>query len=421
MSDLGPAKPAGVALELDAAYPMANGVEWSVRVRDCLPFSAASTIATRSVSADVAGGSEVVTRSPPSAKRGRHYLGEACPDGGSRQEALRTGKETVSALMGNRGAWALAVCLVATGCVASGPARRPGVRVFRQTGSELIHDSGLRAPARSLQDREETPRQAVAGKSASAAHEPPPPFRYDSYCDRHGHFTYDGAAQALVLQPEHLRQVYLDAAQGQPRAKELVRELEEVFRQFGEAGADATTRPACLPLPELTPACMPNWQFLHEFLGSAPEADRLREVAARAYEARARQRGAQNAIIVAALQLLWAGQIADLALNRVSPVVIESAARTGRARNNLQPDPRAQGPHSTFKLDPAGRVSGHAEWVPNPKNPSGFDQVKRVDTQYGNPHTHHNTATGQEIPTPHVHDKSAPGGVRSARPDELPE
>jgi len=92
-----------------------------------------------------------------------------------------------------------------------------------------------------------------------------------------------------------------------------------------------------------------------------------------------------------------------------------SAAKGGgRGANNLKPDPVAQGPHSTFKTDPQGRVTAHAEWQPNPRNPSGFNKVKRVDTQYATPHEH----TG--VSTPHVHDKTVPGGIRPARPEELP-
>lgn len=102
----------------------------------------------------------------------------------------------------------------------------------------------------------------------------------------------------------------------------------------------------------------------------------------------------------------------------VASVVVGKAPRGTK----LKPDPAAQGPHSTFKRDPTtGKVMGHAEWQPNPRSPSGFDQAKRVDTQYANPHTHYNKATGQQVPTPHAHERSAPGGVRPARPDELPQ
>jgi hypothetical protein len=91
--------------------------------------------------------------------------------------------------------------------------------------------------------------------------------------------------------------------------------------------------------------------------------------------------------------------------------------RGGRGANKLKPDPNATGPHSTWKTDADGNTIGHAEWKPNARNPSGFDPVKRVDLQ-GNPH--YNKATGQDMPTPHVHEKGIPGGVRPARPDEIP-
>ena len=91
-------------------------------------------------------------------------------------------------------------------------------------------------------------------------------------------------------------------------------------------------------------------------------------------------------------------------------------AGAGRAKNHLKPHPKAEGAHSTFKRDPVtGKVTGHAEWTPNPRNPTGFDQVKRVDTQYAKPHEHGG------VPTPHVHEKAAPSGVRPATPDELPQ
>ncbi len=97
-----------------------------------------------------------------------------------------------------------------------------------------------------------------------------------------------------------------------------------------------------------------------------------------------------------------------------------ASKKGGRAKNKLKPDPNAQGAHTTFKMDAKGNVTGHAEWKPNPQNPSGFDQVKRVDTQHAHSRPHKNKVTKQEIPTPHTHDKTVPGGVRPATPDELP-
>jgi RHS repeat-associated protein len=99
---------------------------------------------------------------------------------------------------------------------------------------------------------------------------------------------------------------------------------------------------------------------------------------------------------------------------------VGDVAKAGRGANHLKPDADAKGAHSTFKTNAEGKVTGHAEWQPNSKNPSGFDEAKRVDTQHAEPHTHHNKATGERVPTPHVHEKGTPGGVRPARPEELP-
>ncbi len=86
--------------------------------------------------------------------------------------------------------------------------------------------------------------------------------------------------------------------------------------------------------------------------------------------------------------------------------------------DRLQPVKEAEGPHSTYKRGADGQITKTAEYEPNPRNPSsGYDQVKRTDT-IGK--AHYNKKTGERIPTPHTHDPTAPGGVRPARPDELP-
>jgi hypothetical protein len=88
------------------------------------------------------------------------------------------------------------------------------------------------------------------------------------------------------------------------------------------------------------------------------------------------------------------------------------AVSVAKRRDNLKPDPNAQGSHSTYRTDKDGKVTGHAQWDPNPQNPTGFDQSMRVDTQYASPHVHGG------VPTPHTH---LPGGVtRPALPGELP-
>jgi uncharacterized protein RhaS with RHS repeats len=89
----------------------------------------------------------------------------------------------------------------------------------------------------------------------------------------------------------------------------------------------------------------------------------------------------------------------------------------------LAPHPNAVGAHTSFKVDPqTGKVTKYETYQPqsNPRNPSQWEPAKRVDTQYADPHNHFNKATQADVPTPHVHDPAAPGGIRSAIPDELP-
>lgn len=58
---------------------------------------------------------------------------------------------------------------------------------------------------------------------------------------------------------------------------------------------------------------------------------------------------------------------------------------------------------------------------PNTMHLAPWVSIKRVDTQYTEPHKHFNKSTKTDIFTPHVHESSTPGGARSARPEELPQ
>ncbi len=80
----------------------------------------------------------------------------------------------------------------------------------------------------------------------------------------------------------------------------------------------------------------------------------------------------------------------------------------------MKPDSGAQSDHSTFKRDADGSITNTATYKRNPQNPSGFDEVKRVDARGAS----HKNKSGQEVPTPHVHEKGK--DVRPARKDELP-
>lgn len=81
----------------------------------------------------------------------------------------------------------------------------------------------------------------------------------------------------------------------------------------------------------------------------------------------------------------------------------------GRGSNHLKPSSEATGDHFSFRRG----ISNTATYKVNDKNPTGFDEVKRVDVEGGS----HQNRSGVEVPTPHVHEGK---NVRPALPDELP-
>ncbi len=91
---------------------------------------------------------------------------------------------------------------------------------------------------------------------------------------------------------------------------------------------------------------------------------------------------------------------------------------TGRAKNNIKPDPRAQGDHSVFKRDPkTGKITNYRTYKKDPRNPkTGFDEVIGYD---GIGAEHINKKTGESL-MPHVHDKTVPGHLRRTYPHEIP-
>jgi len=116
---------------------------------------------------------------------------------------------------------------------------------------------------------------------------------------------------------------------------------------------------------------------------------------------------------------------AEAAVNLGGVLIVDGARRLvgeppqgtvleSRGRNHLGPDPNATGAHSTFRRGPDGRITNTATYRPNPRNPSGFQETRRVDVQG----RAHRNSDGSTVPTPHVHEPNAP--VRPARPDELP-
>lgn len=94
---------------------------------------------------------------------------------------------------------------------------------------------------------------------------------------------------------------------------------------------------------------------------------------------------------------------------------VEAADAAGNRLKVMKPIQEANGTsHTTIKRDPkTGKVSNYETWEPNPKNPTGYDSQKRVDTQHAKPHSHGG------VDTPHVHEKGSKM-PRPALPTELP-
>jgi len=88
----------------------------------------------------------------------------------------------------------------------------------------------------------------------------------------------------------------------------------------------------------------------------------------------------------------------------------------GRGKNNLKANTKAGGAHSSFKTDGNGNITNTATYTPNSRNPNGFDERKRVDRVGG---SHYNKVTGQNVSTPHTHDRRVPGEVRPASKSEI--
>jgi Bacterial toxin 24 len=90
--------------------------------------------------------------------------------------------------------------------------------------------------------------------------------------------------------------------------------------------------------------------------------------------------------------------------------------RAGRSKNRLSPDDNAEGEHTTFKRAQDGTITNYATYKPESRNPSGFQEQKRVDLSGA---SHYDKSTGTDVPTPHV-EETGEKGVRPASPEEIP-
>lgn len=73
--------------------------------------------------------------------------------------------------------------------------------------------------------------------------------------------------------------------------------------------------------------------------------------------------------------------------------------------------------HVVYKVDSqTGMITNYKVYTPNPKNPTGFDEILGYDA-IGK--SHKNKVTGEDL-MPHIHDRNYPGGVQKPNPDEIP-
>ena len=119
----------------------------------------------------------------------------------------------------------------------------------------------------------------------------------------------------------------------------------------------------------------------------------------------------------ATVAIVHGANVMDNAVKNLSSEGDKSPPAGGRGSNHLKPDQTAQGDHSTFRTDPnTGKTTNTATYKPNSRNPSGFQETKRVDIEGGG---HKSSKTGQNIPSPHVHEPKVKD-PRPAKQNELP-
>lgn len=133
-----------------------------------------------------------------------------------------------------------------------------------------------------------------------------PAFDYALYCDARGKLVGDRSAVLLVHRTEHLERVYADAHAGDPRARELFRQLEDTLQVTGGKLADSASGLTCTSLP----ACVVEWHKLDEFMPShGPGGSRLRQRMADSFSREAKVQHVRNVVLSAALDVLLVGTV----------------------------------------------------------------------------------------------------------------
>ena len=94
--------------------------------------------------------------------------------------------------------------------------------------------------------------------------------------------------------------------------------------------------------------------------------------------------------------------------NQVNTNTNNQGSGEGRGKNNRKPDSKATGDHTV------SNSRGSTTYKKNDRNPTGYDEVKRVDTK---------GKADNGVPTPHVHERNEETGVKIVRPansNEIP-
>jgi len=141
----------------------------------------------------------------------------------------------------------------------------------------------------------------------------------------------------LVRRPKHLEHVYaLSRAEdkeepGSTQAVQLFGIIEAEFKDAGVYVANqvVSLRCAAVELPD----CVPRWSFIDELLGpgDGPGSRRLRQALADSFEKTARQRGMENTLVLATVNVLLTRGVLKSALGNVAAAEARAALAEHRA------------------------------------------------------------------------------------------
>jgi hypothetical protein len=213
--------------------------------------------------------------------------------------------------------------------------------------------------------------------------EQPPPFAFSQYLE--GGELKHGADVLLVRRPKHLEHVYELSLKQRDRGPEHVQatklfvRIESQFRQAGVYVANqvASLRCAAVDLPD----CVPKWSFIEELLGpgDGPGALRLRQTLATSFETTARQRGLENTLVLATVNVLLTRGMMKAALgNAVTAEARAALMAEQRAIAPAVPGPLAPSPglvqaltgkNPTPQVAPQARLPQDVRVIPDVPNP----------------------------------------------------